>query len=494
MLSRQEIGEFTTQYLASSMNLLNREKLREENRDKAARKYITDVMHFGQVTGQGMQVIIDRMNTLRKTSDFKLAMASRTTEKGKDTLETALTLTNALDLEGGVDKLNKILMSTRGLGFAEVEGGAEMRNALDKLVSGSGTKFDELLRKAQTGEITSAEYQTQFADLIDHVKSTTVDSDAARQIAVADNENEKAAAHFLTSIKNMDSKVLRDGPTVSERSSELAAKQTEVENQINLAKTVLEGMAINAADDQSARNAMDTTLELMGKAAENGADATVSLLSGILKLLTWSMDKLVSAVSKIASWSFFGGDDEEEDKRDAFLDKISESESTVEKSLLFNQITQETGVQVTKTLFSDKEVLSDDRNSNKALEEHANTLIARIEQGDNEAVQLYKDMASSKHLYKSQREIYRKQLEKRMEEDTTAENKIISAFDNHKPTTYKQPVPNEMKPQNTTVAPVAQQVNDAVQAKSDYEERKRIEMEEKRVEEERKRQEKLRKS
>ena len=201
MLSRQEIGEFTTQYLASSMNLLNREKLREENRDKAARKYITDVMHFGQVTGQGMQVIIDRMNTLRKTSDFKLAMASRTTEKGKDTLETALTLTNALDLEGGVDKLNKILMSTRGLGFAEVEGGAEMRNALDKLVSGSGTKFDELLRKAQTGEITSAEYQTQFADLIDHVKSTTVDSDAARQIAVADNENEKAAAHFLTSIK-----------------------------------------------------------------------------------------------------------------------------------------------------------------------------------------------------------------------------------------------------------------------------------------------------
>ena len=35
-----------------------------------------------------------------------------------------------------------------------------------------------------------------------------------------------------------------------------------------------------------------------------------------------------------------------------------------------------------------------------------------------------------------------------MEEDTTAENKIISAFDNHKPTTYKQPVPNEMKPQN----------------------------------------------
>ena len=45
-----------------------------------------------------------------------------------------------------------------------------------------------------------------------------------------------------------------------------------------------------------------------------------------------------------------------------------------------------------------------------------------------------------------------------------------------------------------TVAPVAQQVNDAVQAKSDYEERKRIEMEEKRVEEERKRQENLEKA
>ena len=85
-------------------------------------------------------------------------------------------------------------MSTRGLGFAEVEGGAEMRNALDKLVSGSGTKFDELLRKAQTGEITSAEYQTQFADLIDHVKSTTVDSDASQTDCSSRQRKEKAAA------------------------------------------------------------------------------------------------------------------------------------------------------------------------------------------------------------------------------------------------------------------------------------------------------------
>ena len=30
MLSRQEIGEFTTQYLASSMNLLNREKTKKK--------------------------------------------------------------------------------------------------------------------------------------------------------------------------------------------------------------------------------------------------------------------------------------------------------------------------------------------------------------------------------------------------------------------------------------------------------------------------------
>src|SRR5690606_16239807 len=132
------------------------------------------------------------------------------------------------------------------------------------------------------------------------------------------------------------------------------------------------------ADGDSARSAMNTTLELMGSAAKHGADATVSLLSGILQLLTWSMDKLVSAVSKIASWSFFGGDDDE-DKRDSFLDKISESESSVEKSLLFNQISQETGVKVQKTLFGGEE-LSSDRKSNKALEEHANSLIAKIEQ------------------------------------------------------------------------------------------------------------------
>lgn len=494
MLSRQEIGEFTTQYLASSMNLLNREKLREENRDKAARKYITDVMHFGQVTGQGMQVIIDRMNTLRKTNDFKLAMASRTT-KEQETLETALTLTNSLNFadNSNIDKLNDILMSTRGLGFSEVEGGAEMRNALDRLVHGAGSMFDDLLRKVQTGEITAAEYQTKFADLMDYVNSTGVNKDAARQIMIAGNANEKAVADFVTALTTADSKVLRDGPTVSEKSSELAAAQTAAENQINLAKTVLEGVAINTADSDSARNAMKTTVELMGKAAATGADVTESLLSGILSLLTWSMDKLVTAVSKIASWSFFGGNDEE-DKRDAFLDKISKSESKVEESLLINKVSQESGVQVEKTFFGGKEVLATGRRSNKALEEHANTLIARIEGGDDEAVQLYKDIAASKQLYDYQRDIYRRQLEKRMEEDTTAENKIISAFDNHKPTTYKQPVPNEIKPQTTTVAPVAQQVNDAVQAKTDYEERKRIELEEKRREEERKRQENLEKA
>lgn len=495
MLSRQEIGEFTTQYLASSMNLLNREKLREEIRDKAARKYITDVMHFGQVTGQGMQVIIDRMNTLRKTNDFKLAMASRTT-KEQETLETALTLTNSLNFadNSNIDKLNDILMSTRGLGFSEVEGGAEMRNALDRLVSGAGYRFDDLLREVQTGEITAAEYQTKFADLIDYVKSTGTNKDAARQIMIAGNANEKAVADFVTALSTADSNVLRNGPTVSERSSELAAAQTAAENQINLAKTVLEGVAINAADDESARNAMKKTVDLMGSAAKHGADVTVSLLSGILKLLTWSMDKLVSAVSKIASWSFFGGNDKEKDKRDAFLDKISKSESAVEESLLINKVSQESGVEVERTFFGGKELLATGRRSNKALEEHAKTLIARIEGGDDEAVQLYKDIAASKHLYDYQRDIYRRQLEKRMEEDTSAENRIISAFDNHKPTTYKQPVPNEIKPQTTTVAPVAQQVNDAVQAKTDYEERKRIELEEKRREEERKRQEDLEKS
>lgn len=495
MLSRQEIGEFTTQYLASSMNLLNREKLREENRDKAARKYITDVMHFGQVTGQGMQVIIDRMNTLRKTNDFKLAMASRTT-KEQETLETALTLTNSLNFadNSNIDKLNTILMGQRGIGFSEVEGGAEMRNALDRLVHNSGTMFDDLLREVQTGEITAAEYQTKFADLIDYVTSTGIDKDAARQILLAGNANEKAVADFVTALSTADSKVLRDGPTVSERSSELSAAQTAAENQINLAKTVLEGIAINTADSDSARNAMEATVKLMGNAAATGADVTESLLSGILSLLTWSMDKLVSAVSKIASWSFFGGDDEEEDKRDAFLDTISKSESKVEESLLINKVSQESGVEVEKTFFGGKEVLATGRRSNKALEEHANTLIARIEGGDDEAVQLYKDIAASKHLYDYQRDIYRRQLEKRMEEDTSAENKIISAFDNHKPTTYKQPVPNEIKPQTTTVAPVAQQVNDAVQAKTDYEERKRVELEEKRREEERKRQEDLEKA
>lgn len=494
MLSRQEIGEFTTQYLASSMNLLNREKLREENRDKAARKYITDVMHFGQVTGQGMQVIIDRMNTLRKTNDFKLAMASRTT-KEQETLETALTLTNSLNFAdpSNINKLNDILMGQRGIGFSEVEGGAEMRNALDRLVFDAGSKFDNLLREVQTGEITAAEYQTKFADLIDYVTSTGIDKDAARQILLAGNANEKAVADFVTALSTADSKVLRNGPTVTERSSELSAAQAAAENQINLAKTVLEGVAINAADDESARNAMTTTVKLMGKAAETGAAVTETLLTGILSLLTWSMDKLVTAVSKIASWSLFGGDGEVKDKRDIFLDKISESESTVEKSRLFNQITQDTGVKALKTLFG-REVLPTDTTSKEALEEHANKLIAKIEQGDNEAVQLYKDMASSEHLYDSQRKIYREQLEKRMKEDITAENKIISAFDNHKPTTYKQPVPNEMKPQTTTVAPVAQQVNDAVQAKTDYEERKRIELEEKRREEERKRQENLEKA
>ena len=493
MLSRQEIGEFTTQYLASSMNLLSREKLREENREKAARKYITDVMQFGQVTGQGMQVIIDRMNTLRQTSDFKLAMESRTGEQ-QETLETALTLTSSLNLDPSmIEKLNTILMGQRGLGFAEVEGGVEIRNALERLVSGSGSRLDELFRKVQIGEITSEQYKAEFANVIDFMKSKETDKVATRQIAIADNANEKSSAHILNAFRNMDSNVLRNGPTGSEKSSELSAAQAAAENQINLAKTVLEGIAINAADDESARNAMKTTVELMGKAAETGADVTVSLLSNILSLLTWSMDKLVTAVSKIASWSFFGGN-EEKDKRDAFLDKIAKSESTVEESLLINQISKESGVEVEKTFFGGKEVLATGRRSNKALEEHANTLIARIEQGDNEAVQLYKDMAASKHLYDYQRDIYRRQLEKRMEEDTTAENKIISAFDNHKPTTYKQPVPNEIKPQTTTVAPVAQQVNDAVQAKTDYEERKRIELEEKRVEEERKRQENLEKA
>ena len=103
-------------------------------------------------------------------------------------------------------------------------------------------------------------------------------------------------------------------------------------------------MAINAADDQSAKcNGYNP--RTYGKAAENGADATVSLLSWILKLLTWSMDKLVSAVSKI----LFGLVVMMKKKINVTLsDKISESESTVKSLPIQPNHTRDLGVQVTK--------------------------------------------------------------------------------------------------------------------------------------------------
>ena len=282
MLSRDEISKFTSQYLASTMNIARTERQTADERRQSAQYFIEDARRFGQATGQGMQVIIDKMNEIRGTRDFRIAMMGRSDEEAGE-LDRVMTMLSSLNL--GSDTMNMLMegvMDLRGLGLGAVDGGMEFANALSSVVGSElGSEFTEMIRLAGSGEVGADKIGEMLEGLFEKfdVENLEINKD---QLAVLQSgtERQRMAADAIIALQH--GRKTAERGTGAEESTDLAVSQQEVESKIYNMRAELERVESELWNSESGRETLKGGLDIMASSADVGT-RTVGLLGHILQ-------------------------------------------------------------------------------------------------------------------------------------------------------------------------------------------------------------------
>lgn len=305
MLSRDEISKFTSQYLASTLNIVRTERQSASERRDAAQHFIQDARRFSQVTGQGMQVIIDRMNELRATDNYRLAMLSRDGEEAQN-LDRAITTMSSFNLPPQLmNVIQEAMLDTRGIGIAAAEGGQEMLNALSNLVGVDiGEEFNELIRAMQTNDISADEFNDRLIGLTERfaIGEINVDRAQAEIIRQGGSDIAKLAASLIAGFQQAGREASSRG-TGAEESSDVASSAQLAQSAFQRLASTREAIESRAWDSEEGRNILTAGLDLMSSGADT-ATSTVGLLGGILRGIfeigSWLVDLLRSIVTGIS--------------------------------------------------------------------------------------------------------------------------------------------------------------------------------------------------
>lgn len=460
LLSREEIGSFTTQYLASTMNMIRTEQMSSEQRTKAAQQFIKDARQFGQVTGQGMQEIIDKMASLRKTEDYKLTMLAREPED-RAMLERGLTMFQSLDLPSHVqDRMIRAMMDTRGLGMAAVDGGAEMRNQLSAVVGEDAAgALDDIIRDMQTGNMGEDEFEGRMASLLERfeVGNIDVNSQQVQAILAGGSQASKDMVHLIRAFQNARKEGLAtDGGTGADQSSELVNKQQEAQSAIDSARNTIERVAIETADRESSRNLMTDSLALMKSGADVGAK-TVGLLGSILAGIIDMASGVVNAIKSLGRIIIAGLNKvpginiktEEEKAREDFYDS---HKTTFVKGGVDKVVADVTGVTPEYNSFTGRATRrvkrKDRKEFNRKLEEHAKEIYEKAMGGDKEASNMLMGLVSSRDEEVSK--IYKGFLDSKLDEKGADVEHIYKALQGKIDQQATQQTPSDLQSNTPT--------------------------------------------
>ena len=463
-LSIDEIGGFTTQYLASSMNIIRTEQMSSDNRNKAAKTFIEDARKFGQVTGQGMQEIIDKMTELRKTADYKLAELTR--GSGNAVMEKALTMFQAMNMPSNITTMfTDAIMDSRGLGLAAAGSGAnEMLNALGTVVGiDKQVDLDNLIRDVQTNQVSPEEFESRLSSILDgfEVDNLNINEMNARVLKDGGSQAAKDMAHLITALQNSRKEGL-DKKLVAQRDSELVKQQQATQTRMDATKAAIEKLAIDAADSDPARSGMISGLGFM----ETAAAATTSLLSNILDVLKWIGEIIIEGLNKLPGVNILdkAGKQRETFYKDAEKSKIGEG--NIQKI-----ISDATGIAIKTNRQGDSSLdigVFAKGDSNRKMQAHAQKLYDSAMAGNADDAETLRHLVSSSNEDISKN--YKKILDTQLKAKDADQALILSAIRGNSESTQsvtKEVVTKELPPKNTkdnrTPSKVVQPLPDELQ-------------------------------
>lgn len=324
MLSRDEISKFTSQYLASSLNIVRTERQTAEERRDAARHFIEDARRFGQITGQGMQVIIDRMSELRQTDRYRLAVMGRS-ETFRTNLDTALTAFTSLNISGDMSAMfQEALLDSRGLGMAAVEGGQQLINTLGSVAGHEvAQELNNMVIGMQTGQMSGEDFNANFTSFIERLQTDNINLNQ-EQIDIIRASNDpmlQRIAGLLVGVQQAQNTTNDQRGTGSEESSDVAEAAQNLNSAQQRLRATAELVEAEMWDSGAGRNTLRAGLDLMTSGAD-AATTTVgllgSILTGLFQVGNWILETLRNVISSITNMgrrivralSWFGGNDE----------------------------------------------------------------------------------------------------------------------------------------------------------------------------------------
>lgn len=326
MMSREQLGEFTTQYLATARYMGQTELLNSEMRTRAAQQYIKDAKMFGQVVGVGLEQIIQSVEALKKTSDWALKTAHMdTTSEEYKVLEQAAMAFNGMNIPDQMKQvLSNALLDPRGLGLQGSDEGKDFYVGLQKLgLDTYADRLNEMIKDVSMGRMSQEDFNKELIEIQKIAADTKITKENAQSVALSGNENEKVAALFHNQIKTLDTKHLKQSDTTDhDKSSGVAQKQTEAESAITKAQNAAEKMVLDAMDSQASREALEYGLTAM----KNAATTTEAIIAGnqsIIAVLIEKFDSLMDLiVDMFSSLPFVNSPIE--DKREVLIERIYE--------------------------------------------------------------------------------------------------------------------------------------------------------------------------
>lgn len=325
MMSREQLAEMTTQYLATARHLGQVELLNSNKRTEAAQQYIKDAKMFGQVVGVGMDAITQSINELKKSNDWALATVGMDVESEEyRSMELLGSLGKALNMDNSTDTAIKdALTDSRGAGLMGTEEGQKFFTSLNMMNSDLAAKFNEAIIKTSKREMSTDELKGVMIELHEMAANTTISKDTADAMRMMD-DGFKSGMPFLNAFKTLSPEALQKslvGETDYDTSSAVAQKQSEAQNAITVAQNVWEHELLKGLDSDASRAVMEATLDITKTGADFAAQ-TPALLKSYIGIFIEKMNALIDSVGQILNALNPFADDPVESRNEKLVDDV----------------------------------------------------------------------------------------------------------------------------------------------------------------------------
>ncbi|ASV44104.1 hypothetical protein PBI_SCTP2_89 [Salicola phage SCTP-2] len=328
MLSREQIANFTAEYMSSLIKVGGQLRMNEKNRQEYLQQFIKDASAFGRVVGKGMDAITERISEMRDDDRSRLMQMKfqNDPERMRRFEKTSAFLTSLNVGEDVKTAFEDALYDPRGIGLRVTEMGQNIMNTMHRLnVGGAGRDINELIKGIQQGDVD----QKQFAKELRGIRESIVNSEQPQEeinaLLSSGDPQMRRAAQLITGIKQINDKMLEKiekGEVMpSEAFSNLTQQQKLAKSAIEATKAQLEEEKAKAFDTDGSREAAVRSFEAGVAATEitnKIAHYVSSIASVVLDTLPTILD-YIESIYNLLPWV----DSAEEKKQQQYYEKAT---------------------------------------------------------------------------------------------------------------------------------------------------------------------------